>query len=61
VNIEIKNIDKLEYCPFCGSDEPIAVNPDQNHPWFVDCPGCGAAGPAGETKDEAEKNWNLRS
>lgn len=52
-------------CPFCD-DKKVVVSPPSNDPgddivlqsWQVYCHFCGAAGPRGETEEEAIKAWN---
>lgn len=46
-------------CPFCARLGTFAQRPCDDR-YVVKCRGCGALGPAGETRDEAAQNWNLR-
>lgn len=48
--------DEVERCPFCGSEDgPWA---GATRVWWVQCEGCGAAGPSFKTKWQAVEAWN---
>lgn len=58
---------KLTYCPHCGGTQNRTLTyVDFGGLWAVGCkgdlktPGCGAEGPAVESKEEAAKLWNQR-
>lgn len=57
--------DKLKPCPFCGGIGTLFVETDEIGYVFVTCApsdnGCGAAGPAEITKEEAIEAWNRRT
>lgn len=48
--------EKLEPCPFCGSDS-VGVLPGI---WFGECFVCEAEGPPGKNYAEAIRLWNTR-
>lgn len=63
---------KAKNCPFCGSDteqdEPYIADvhhSEEDGPYqqffFVRCGQCEAAGPYGETEEEALAAWNNRN
>lgn len=56
----------LKECPFCGSyallTEAIQLSEtnDYVYCWMTMCEECGAGGPEGESKEDAEMKWNQR-
>ena len=52
-------------CPFCRSDQELIVSDVERDgyapaywPSAVQCGGCGASGPWGDTEESAVKKWN---
>lgn len=50
---------ELLACPWCPEGVSLTSNGDENH--YVECHGCGAAGPAQDTPEEAITAWNTRT
>ena len=48
---------ELKPCPFCGSKnvDVTKIGPED---WWLQCRGCGATGPIGESEEETIKLWN---
>ena len=49
----------LAHCPFCAAEPPdtIVIN-EVGRFYRVYCNGCGAAGPFGDTEEQASERWN---
>lgn len=61
----LKPREKVKPCPFCASsrvkiDEPHITHFPAEIYYHVVCDECFARGPAGESRSEAIKHWNMR-
>ena len=51
---------KLSPCPFCGWKNPTEVSSGIDVV-YIECADCGAEGPTGESRAEADAGWNRRA
>lgn len=52
-------MNNLEPCPFCGNDEPEAVEQENSH--YIVCYECGLEAPLHPSLAEAVEAWNRRA
>jgi Lar family restriction alleviation protein len=50
----------LTGCPFCGQDDELTIDEDNQGMWRVTCHICKISGPYGYARHEAKNRWNAR-